>query len=1082
MKKVLFIAPHLSTGGMPEFLRMRIQQLLEHSSLDIYVVEYSEYSPDFTVQRDQIIKLVGPEKFFSLGTFSNDSLLLEEKFNTIKKLVQRYSFDIIHIDEIIEQFDNFNGIHTELLNFLYNEDRTWKIVETPHSVAFNDSSIKKYIPDGLLYCSDYHLKQDLERLHSQVPHEVVEYPIIDRTQNNLPNPYEFDYSNKKNILNVGLWTPGKNQEEVIRLAKIFEKEYSDGYCFHFIGNQASNFEDYWGPLTHNLPNNVKIWGEQSNVEAFIKHSDAVIHTSLFELNPLILKEARSYGKKLVLRYLPTYNRTYNSLALYLTDNDRKNVESIVHYIDHGKTSPPISPIDEGRVFATKHIDFYNLLQNHYDQQSYGINYLIHSISFGDTLAATPTLRYLSNSHNSKINVVTHCKKAFTNNPYINQLLSFEEYVEKFKVPAEITYESFTSAGTLDGNQIEKKFTHIDIRQIHAIDLGFQLTPDQLHYDFYPDKFSLDIELPENYVVLHITDNWPNRTWAYENWYALIEWLAENNIFTVLIGQGYAEKLHASSGKSTLNKVCPSFDNLYGIDLSEQGTISDMWHVIDRAAAIVTMDSGPLHLAGTTDSYIIQLGSAIHPYLRAPFRNGDQHYKYSFVGGSCKLFCNSNLKYNVAEWGHINAVPPLPGCLENKKTFECHPSVTQVIKALKNSLKLLSTSERDLKFGIYTSFFNCEEYVDSAFTTVESLEYSNFEWHITDDFSDDDTYKAIMQRLEKSPIREKIIYRNQSFKKEMYWKPNKFFDESFDWIILVDSDDDVDKNCLTVYNSILKSTKDIAIVTSDFHKLNALDNSLHSISYIKNDEKLSSKIDKYHPTCDYLDNISYSCFGTLRAFKNLPDLEFNILDNLACAEDSYRLFWMNSYGKYLHIPRALYKWTLRKNSESQTPSIPSNFNGNFDIALDKLVYSDKGIDQRYSNIYTETCSIQSIPFDKLPSLKNINIITRHLTQEEKILLRNLYPEKKLHFSHKLHDINVVCLNHVNEYQLQTLLINSQKNNKLLLYYQNTLKYSSIDKLESDVNRKVENINDILSKNNFTYAWWKYIRHVVFYINL
>jgi hypothetical protein len=45
-----------------------------------------------------------------------------------------------------------------------------------------------------------------------------------------------------------------------------------------------------------------------------------------------------------------------------------------------------------------------------------IYYLIHSKSFGDTLAATPTLRYLSQSHNQKINVVTQKKHIFKNLP------------------------------------------------------------------------------------------------------------------------------------------------------------------------------------------------------------------------------------------------------------------------------------------------------------------------------------------------------------------------------------------------------------------------------------------------------------------------------------------------------------------------------------------------------------------------------------------------------------------------------------------------------------------------------------------
>ena len=56
-----------------------------------------------------------------------------------------------------------------------------------------------------------------------------------------------------------------------------------------------------------------------------------------------------------------------------------------------------------------------------------IYYLIHSQSFGDTLASTPTLRYLSKAHQKKINVVTHNKHIFNNNPYVESALSFDEY-------------------------------------------------------------------------------------------------------------------------------------------------------------------------------------------------------------------------------------------------------------------------------------------------------------------------------------------------------------------------------------------------------------------------------------------------------------------------------------------------------------------------------------------------------------------------------------------------------------------------------------------------------------------------------
>jgi len=314
-----------------------------------------------------------------------------------------------------------------------------------------------------------------------------------------------------------------------------------------------------------------------------------------------------------------------------------------------------------------------------------IYYLIHSFSFGDTLCATPTLRYLSLSHGLKVNVVTHNKQVFNGNPYIDQLLSFDEYYSMGDVNG-FVYESFTHAGRTDNNGIEKKFSHIDTRQLHANDLGFQLLPEQLSYDFYPNQSSLNINLPENYVVLHVTTNWANRTWSDENWVKLIDWLKENEIYTVLIGSGYREEIHKSLGDTPINKYCPTFDNIYGLDLTNQGSMSDMWWVINGAKCIVTMDSGPLHLAGCTNVNIIQLGSAIHPSFRAPYRYGRQDYNYTYVGGTCNLFCNSNLFYNVREWGHINAVPPMPNCLENKPTFECHPTVDKVIDTINEVLE------------------------------------------------------------------------------------------------------------------------------------------------------------------------------------------------------------------------------------------------------------------------------------------------------------------------------------------------------------------------------------------------------------
>ena len=51
MKKIIFIAPHLSTGGMPAFLLKRIENIIKHEELELFVVEYTNFSDEYVVQK-----------------------------------------------------------------------------------------------------------------------------------------------------------------------------------------------------------------------------------------------------------------------------------------------------------------------------------------------------------------------------------------------------------------------------------------------------------------------------------------------------------------------------------------------------------------------------------------------------------------------------------------------------------------------------------------------------------------------------------------------------------------------------------------------------------------------------------------------------------------------------------------------------------------------------------------------------------------------------------------------------------------------------------------------------------------------
>jgi hypothetical protein len=299
-------------------------------------------------------------------------------------------------------------------------------------------------------------------------------------------------------------------------------------------------------------------------------------------------------------------------------------------------------------------------------------------AMGDTLCSTPTVRKLYESYGRKIYVVTHFPEIFDNNPYVEKTyhpntINVGHLREQF-----IVHTTFDILGNKTERGVEYKHARIDIRQYHAVSLGFMLSPDEMECNYYPKDYEPIEGLPEKYVLIHPVQTWANRTWSSSNWMKLTKKLNDLGISVVSIGKDSSEK-----GFFNINKPTFNFDIKNGLNLMNKTSLSQAWHLIDKSLCFVTMDSGLLHLAGTTDAEIIMLGSAIKPEFRKPYRQGSQDYKLSYVLGGCDLHCCTDMKHSVKEWGNIQGVPPLINCLENKKTFECHPGVDSVVKLIEN---------------------------------------------------------------------------------------------------------------------------------------------------------------------------------------------------------------------------------------------------------------------------------------------------------------------------------------------------------------------------------------------------------------
>jgi hypothetical protein len=299
---------------------------------------------------------------------------------------------------------------------------------------------------------------------------------------------------------------------------------------------------------------------------------------------------------------------------------------------------------------------------------------------GDLICATPTIKKLREAYNKKIVVISKMPELFKMNPNVEKSYKADSIDRNYFKANYIMHNSFYLVGKKDERGVEMKHNMMDIRQFHAIHLGFMLKWDEMDCYYRPTEPKKHF-IHESYVVIHPVNSWPNRTWAEDNWIKLAKELVKLGYKVVAVGKDSSE-----TGFFNVQKPVHNMDDTNIINLMNQTSISETWHLINGAEAVITMDSGILHLAGTTEeTLIVQLGSPIEPTFRMPYRHGEQQYNQLYIEGSCDLYCCSNMKYALEYWDTIDSVQPLIGCLEKKKTFECHPSVDQVMEEIKSHL-------------------------------------------------------------------------------------------------------------------------------------------------------------------------------------------------------------------------------------------------------------------------------------------------------------------------------------------------------------------------------------------------------------
>ena len=317
MKKVLFIVPHLSTGGMPQYTYNLMSKII--NDVDVYCIEYTLLAWNYVVQRNRIKNLLG-DKFYA--EFDDKKEIINQ--------INQINPDIIHFQELPEYF-----MDDSITSEIYKKNRSYVIIETSHDSSFNTDS-KRFYPDQFALISNYQ-KQNFLKLG--IPISIVESDIEYKVRQDREEGLKklgLDPS-LKHVLNVGLFTSRKNQKEIFEYANALIDEPIQ---FHFVGNLADNFKDYWGPLVVNAPPNIKIWGERGDVDNFYSCMDLFLFTSRGndndkETSPLVIREAIGYKIPSLIYNLPVYMGMYDKYETinYLhVNNFSHNINGILYLL------------------------------------------------------------------------------------------------------------------------------------------------------------------------------------------------------------------------------------------------------------------------------------------------------------------------------------------------------------------------------------------------------------------------------------------------------------------------------------------------------------------------------------------------------------------------------------------------------------------------------------------------------------------------------------------------------------------------------------------------------------------------------
>lgn len=272
-------------------------------------------------------------------------------------------------------------------------------------------------------------------------------------------------------------------------------------------------------------------------------------------------------------------------------------------------------------------------------------YSLNSISLGDVIAAAPVVKYAVETFHEKATYHLLAR------PYYFDLFDFVpkdklgDQSQPFSctVPWQIRY-----LNTPRTTNARTTSMHMHLSTFASIQLLNRIIPDEfLNYLPLPkvdvSHFNIDFSKA---VLIIVTFRDDVRRISYETVKGISDYAVAKGLTPVYIGKVDSSEIWKDSPFKL------AFDNAEmpsgGVSLLNKTTILELASIMDQSYAVVGLDSGPIHLAGTTSVPIICGYTTVSPVHRFP-RRKKGIFKAIAPKIDC-IHCQSNWSLNYYDFG------------------------------------------------------------------------------------------------------------------------------------------------------------------------------------------------------------------------------------------------------------------------------------------------------------------------------------------------------------------------------------------------------------------------------------------------